>query len=235
MPTTQLDRRAAIRALMQRRRLKRYLEIGVRSGRVFFRVQSTFKIAVDPEFQFTGARKLERTLTNPYNLFNRYFAKTSDDFFAQDAARVFGSEGVQLALVDGMHEFDFALRDVENTLRYLTRDGVILMHDCNPQSASAACSYREWTSRGAKAEGEWNGDVWKTVLMLRTRRDLDVCVLDCDQGLGVVRRGKPEAPLDLTRAQIESLRYEDLAANRERWLNLKPESYFETLFPDSAS
>lgn len=32
------------------------------------------------------------------------------------------------------------------------------------------------------------GDVWKVILVLKDRKDLDVCVLDCDCGLGIVKR-----------------------------------------------
>jgi len=214
---------------MKQKRLKNYLEIGVFNGHVFFRVKSNFKIAVDPEFAFDTLRKIGKILINPYNLFNNYFSKTSDDFFAQDAPSLFAQKKVEIALVDGMHEYEYALRDVENILKYLSDDGIIVMHDCNPQTAEEAGTYEQWKSIGNT--GQWNGDVWKTILHLRSfRKDIDVFVLDCDQGLGIVPKRKPENNPDLSLEQIKSFTYQDFDANRQQWINLKPVSYIYEYF-----
>ena len=70
------------------------------------------------------------------------------------------------------------------------------------------------------------GDVWKGIVHLRSSRDdLQVAVLNCDRGVGVVRKGSPESRLPYSPAQIEALNYADLAADRERMLNLKPPKY----------
>ncbi len=210
---------------MHQKNLKNYLEIGVENGHIFFRIKSAFKVAVDPKFQFDFSRRLGKSIINPYNFNNQYFEKTSDAFFAQDAQRVFSAKKLQLALVDGMHEYQFALRDVENTLRYMQENGVIVMHDCNPQTAGAAGRFEDWEV------GEWNGDVWRTIIHLRSQRpDLTVFVLDIDQGLGIVTRQKPDTMLDFTPAQIQALTYDELVQNRENWLNLKPASYFYEYF-----
>jgi Methyltransferase domain len=223
-----MNRLTIIRALMDQKKLRNYLEIGVFNGVVFFRVKSWFKIAVDPEFAFDTARKIGKTIVNPFNLFSRYFKKTSDDFFALDAGRIFAKKKIELALVDGMHEYAFALRDVENSLKYLADDGVILMHDCNPQKKEQAGTFEEWRTRGS---GDWNGDVWKAVLHLRsTRDDIHVFVLDCDYGLGVITKGKPENKLSYTPSAIQAFTYEDFEANRQSWLNLKPADYFYEYF-----
>jgi hypothetical protein len=169
-----------------------------------------------------------KLFTNPYNLFNKYFSKTSDDFFEQDAPTLFSKKKIQLALVDGMHEYSFALRDVENTLKYLSHDGVIIMHDCNPQTKEEAGTFEEWRKKGS---GQWNGDVWKSILHLRSlRKDINVFVLDCDQGLGIVTWGNPASTLNFTPDQIKQLTYEDFAANRQNFLNLHPKEYFSEYF-----
>jgi len=54
-----------------------------------------------------------------------------------------------------MHEYEFALRDVENTLKYLSDDGIIIMHDYNPVTKEEACPFEEWKAKGFK--GQWNG------------------------------------------------------------------------------
>jgi hypothetical protein len=214
---------------MEQKKIKNYLEIGVFNGRIFFRIKSNFKIAVDPEFFFSNSRKLGKTFLNPYNLYNQYFQKSSDEFFAADAPAIFSSKKIELALIDGMHEYAFALRDVENVLKYSDDDAILILHDCNPQSRNAACSYKEWKDR--QYTGTWNGDVWKTILDLRSRRkDLTAFVLDCDHGLGVVVKKKNEFPLPYTQEEINRLTYEDFDANREKWLDLKPPSYFYDFF-----
>lgn len=220
-----LDRVAVIRTLMRTHGLRHYLEIGVFNGHVFFGVRSRFKIAVDPSFRFGPARTLGKTLVNPYNLFNRYFEKTSDTFFEEDATHVLGGHGVDIALVDGLHEYEQVLRDVDHVLLYLNPGGVIVLHDCSPRTAAAAVPFAE------RSPGPWNGDVWKAVVHLRSLRDdLDVFVLDCDEGLGFVTRGRPRSRLGFSAAQIRALRYDDLVMHRREWLGLEPPPYFEKCF-----
>ncbi|MHB1921179.1 MAG: class I SAM-dependent methyltransferase [Chitinophagaceae bacterium] len=229
-----MNRVTAIQALMRRKNLNHYLEIGVFNGHNFFRIKSTFKVAVDPDFKFDVRRKIGKTILNPYNLYNQYFQKTSDDFFLVDAPRVFAHKQVNIALIDGMHEYGFALRDVENVLHYLSDDGVIILHDCHPQTPEEAVSFEKWKARGFT--GIWSGDVWKTILHLRSlRNDLDVFVLDCDQGLGMVQKRKPENAqpensLPFCKAEINQFTFDDFQKNKTVWLNLQPEKYFYSYF-----
>ncbi len=224
-----MDRITIIQELMKKKRLNNYLEIGVFNGRVFFRIKSTFKIAVDPAFAFDAFRKIGKTVVNPYNVFNRFIEKKGDDFFDQDAPQLFAKKSCEMALIDGMHEYDFALRDVENTLKYLSNDGVIVMHDCNPVTKEEACTFQEWKAKDFK--GQWNGDVWKTIMHLRTfRDDINVFVLDCDQGLGIITKGKPESQLTFSQDDINRFTYEDFERNRSSWINIKPASYYKEYF-----
>src|ERR1700694_3356843 len=218
-----------IERLIQERKFKNYLEIGVFLGKVFFFVPAPKKVAVDPEFRFGAYRKIKRIFKKFNNLWARFYEKTSDDFFAQVAPALYRNEHLDLCLVDGMHEYHFALRDVENALKYLQSGGVIIMHDCNPQTPEQAMSFEQW--KAINYQSNWNGDVWKSIVHLRSMRDdINVFVLDCDHGLGVVTIGKPESKLDFTPAQIEGLSYEQLAQNRKEWLNLKEPSYFFEYF-----
>ena len=224
-----MDRLQLIQSLMKQKRLKNYLEIGVFNGHIFFKIKSKFKIAVDPEFRFDSLRKWGKTLLNPYNLFNKYFTKTSDDFFNQDEKELFAHRKIQIALIDGMHEYEYALRDVENTLNNLADDGVIILHDCNPQTKAEGDTFEEWVLRGSR--GVWNGDVWKTILHLRCRRDdINVFVLNCDHGLGIITRGTPENRLDYNLQQINQFNYDDFNTNRNSWINLKPADYVYKYF-----
>ncbi len=134
------------------------------------------------------------------------------------------------ARVNGLHTYEQALRDVENTLRYLHDDGVIVLHDCNPALASIAApamTYAEFRAQNRWWDLFWSGDVRKAIVHLRsTRDDLQIAVLKCDFGVGLIRKGIPESRLSYSPEQIEALTYADLAADRANLLNLKPPAHF---------
>jgi len=224
-----LDRQIIIQTLIEKKGFKNFLEIGVFRGNVFFNIKAKHKVAVDPSFSFTTSKRIRRTIKSPNNLFANFIEKTSDDFFAQDAPTLYSTTKVDISLIDGMHEYEFALRDVENTLKYLQPNGVIIMHDCNPQTPEAAVSFNDWKNRNF--EGNWNGDVWKTIVYLRSlRKDINVFVLDCDHGLGIITWGTPENLLTYTPEAIEKMTYDDFVNKRKELLNLKAPEYFKQYF-----
>ncbi len=220
-----MNRLDVIMGLIQKKKFKNYLEIGVFNGHIFFKVKSNFKIAVDPNFTFDSVRKFGKSLLNPSNFNSHFFEKTSDDFFENDAEKILANKKIELTFIDGMHEYEYALRDVENTLRYLDDAGAIVLHDCNPVKKESSISYKEWTETNSVEV--WNGDVWKAILHLRCLRpDLSVFVLDTDEGLGIVTKKPSKSGLTFTKEQIESFDYEDLDKNRKEWLDLKPKEFF---------
>ena len=223
------ERKQLIQDIINQKQYITYLEIGVFAGGVFFPVKAKRKIAVDPEFTFGKFKRTKKILKNLSNINASYFEMSSDEFFEQHASELFRSKPIDLCLVDGMHEYEYALRDVENTLNYLQDDGAIIMHDCNPATAGNAISFKEWKDKNY--EGNWNGDVWKTILHLRSlRKDITVFVLDVDYGLGIVCKKPSEENLSFTQAEIRNLTYSDLDKNRQQWLNLKPLEYFYSFF-----
>lgn len=144
-----------------------YMEVGCRTGRVF-RGSRSKTIAVDPFFRVT-----ENVIGVKPAL--HIFQQTSDDFFA---SRFLENMGIRLsfAFLDGMHLFEFLLRDIINTERNARPEGVIALHDC--------CPYREdMTTRDVDQapQDAWTGDVWKLIPILKSYRpDLTVDVLDCE-------------------------------------------------------
>ena len=166
---------------------------------------------------------------------------TSDEFFEKYAGQML-SEGIDVALVDGLHTYEQSLRDVENCLKYLNPGGVIVMHDCNPLNVAMGwptnSTIDEVKALARKGElpgwnNVWNGDVWKSVLHLRkSRPDLTVFTLDLDWGLGVVSKrtpignGHPVPAVNLE--EIKDLDYAFLEKQREGSLNLQPPKYLDT-------
>lgn len=157
-----------------------YLEVGTESGASLSFSRAT-SIAVDPAFKidpqaFAGKSQIY------------LFQQKSDDFFASDIMGRLGHK-VDLAFLDGMHLFEYLLRDFINTERLMNRDGVIAMHDCVPFTRLAA--EREWDPNKTVS---WVGDVWKIIPILKIYRpDLRLDVLSlAPSGLVCVRGLNPD-------------------------------------------
>ena len=138
-----IHRKDLINQLIEKYNFKSYIEIGVFTGKVFFAIKAKNKIAVDPDFKFSSIKKFSKLFTNVTNWKAKYFKTKSDHFFETNKA-LLAKTGVDICLVDGMHEFDFALNDVLNVLPYLSENGIIIMHDCNPESEQSSSSFEEW-------------------------------------------------------------------------------------------
>jgi len=131
-----------------------YLEIGVATGStIALAGASTAAIGVDPD------PKIDKSLGSNV----RIYSLTSDEFFGQhDVIREFGGQPVDLAFIDGMHNFEFALRDFVAIERYCTSRSVVLVHDCYPLDRRSAERDRVTTF--------WSGDIWRLVLALKKYR-----------------------------------------------------------------
>ena len=158
-------------------RPRTYLEIGVSRGESLACVlPGTLTLGIDP------APNLGKP--PPANV--RIYRETSDDFFAKYSARAeLGGQPVELAFIDGMHHFEYALRDFINVERACSRGSVILMHDCYPLD--------ERTAQREQVTGFWSGDIWRLLLLLRTHRpDLTVrTIATPPTGLGIVLNPDP--------------------------------------------
>ena len=202
---------------------KTYLEIGVQNGSTFLRIRAPKKIAIDPSIKISMKAKSFFLIYNPKNLFNHYFEITSDDFFL-NYKEVLSENKIDVAFIDGLHTFEQSLKDILNCLEYLNEKGIIVMHDCSPRSETIGSAVM---SREEAFNPDWSGDVWKTIAYLRNNRnDLNVFVLNCDYGLGIITRGKPEYLLDYSPEELKNLNYEDFQKDRVKILNLKKPSYF---------
>jgi hypothetical protein len=199
-------------------RPRTYLEIGVDRGRSLrLALPGTQAIGIDPE------PKLDAEL--PPNA--RVYRGTSDDFFARHDVRAeFGGLPVDLAFIDGMHHFEFALRDFVNIERWCDRDSTILIDDCLPRSRATA-------QRERLAEF-WTGDVWKLVLLLRKYRPhLAIHTIAAPpNGVCVVRGLDPTSRvladrLDAITAEFMTLDYSAIATTRSAQLNLFPNDWRE--------
>lgn len=223
-----MNRIQYLQKLVDENNFKSYLEIGTFQGESFLPIKCETKIAVDPDFQISKKNKLRWIWKNPVNLRNRYFQMTSDQFFASNHELL--SLGVDLIFIDGLHNFKASLNDCLNALNYLNQSGLIIIHDCLPPNAAAATPAKSIEDANKMEipgwKWEWCGDVWKTILYLRKGfpEQLDVCTLDFDYGLGVVRILDSNLNLEINEKlynEIADLKYEDLKENVLEYLNLK--------------
>ncbi len=190
---------ALLERLHERLRPRTYVEIGVHAGRSLGRVRpDTRSIGIDPE-PIVSDPVLENA--------SKIFTLTSDDFFERhDLREELGGLPVDFAFIDGMHLFEFALRDFVNLEPYCGENSVVLVHDCYPL-------LRDHAERERKTVA-WSGDVWKLIPCLREQRpDLRVAAIDVrPAGMGIITGLDPESTVlsdsyDEIEARYRSLDY----------------------------
>jgi hypothetical protein len=166
-----------------------YLEVGTFTGKSLALARCN-TIAVDPKFQ------LKFPAVNPHGKQMIFFQETSDAFFEGGFVKR-NKIKIDFAFLDGMHLFEYLLRDFIETEKLMSKDGVIALHDCCPTTDYMAT--REFH------DGPWTGDVWKTLLiLLRYRPDLQIDVTKASgTGLVLVRNLNP-------RSQVLAKKYDAL-------------------------
>ena len=136
-----------------------------------------------------------------------FFQQTSDDFFASGFLEKLGILP-SFAFIDGMHQFEFALRDFINLEKAMASGGLIFLHDVCPYDHSM--TERE---PSANMPGAWTGDVWKTIVILKELRpDLRVEVLSAaSTGLACVRTLDPANTILKDNYDAVVARYRDVS------------------------
>ncbi|KMS77174.1 methyltransferase type 11 [Streptomyces viridochromogenes] len=160
---------------------RNYLEIGVNDGRSL-KLSRVPTIAVDPAFKVVTEIRCDVHLVKA----------TSDDFFARDNPLIHLKGGrhplrnlrrgrsplgywrravLDLSFIDGMHLFEYALRDFMNIERHSDWTSVIVFDDMLPRNVDEAARDRH--------TGAWTGDVYKIAEILgRYRPDLVTVLVD---------------------------------------------------------
>ena len=129
-----------------------YLEIGVRNGGSLAQAHCR-AVAIDPAYAITAELDADVAL----------FRTTSDEYFARpDPLAPTGGTRFDLAFIDGLHLFEFALRDFIHAERYSSRWGVIVFDDVLPRDVDEAARLRH-------TDG-WTGDVYGMLEVLAEYR-----------------------------------------------------------------
>lgn len=197
-------------------RPRSYLEIGVFKGlSIALAGPETIAIGVDPHPQIEAALGANMHI----------HAATSDDYFARHDVRAeLGGLPLDLAFIDGMHNFEFALHDFINIERLCTPESVILIHDCYPLDRLSA-------GRERKTEF-WSGDIWRMLLLLRQHRpDLQVRTIAVKPtGLGMITGLDPHSRVLSGRieeliAEYLALDFAELERDKDGMLNRFPNDW----------
>ena len=165
---------------------KSYLEIGCDKNQIFSQITLDKKIGVDP---YSGGN----------------VRKTSDDFFKENA------EKFDLIFIDGLHVYDQVKRDIVNSINFLNKEGVILVHDCLPDTIGKQAVPRY--------KMQWNGDVWKAIVDLRQRDDLEIHTCFVDQGIGIIKKENNSSTLKIDK-KTQDLKFSDFYHNHNEYLRI---------------
>jgi SAM-dependent methyltransferase len=188
-----------IQSFITKRNYKSYLEIGTYRNVNFDKITIDNKVSIDPDPEAKATYQM-----------------TSDEFFAVN------QDKFDIVFIDGLHEHNQVYKDIQNSLKFLNPNGVIILHDCMPKNEKMQL----WDNKSHQFE-EWTGDTWKAYYKALNEINYKVYVLDTDYGCGVIDTSKPKPKLAHI-VDMEELTYQD-------YLNLKEENKYNIVNPNSWS
>lgn len=188
-----------IQKFISKRNYKSYLEIGTYRNVNFDKITIDNKVSIDPDPEAKATYQM-----------------TSDEFFAVN------QDKFDIVFIDGLHEHNQVYKDIQNSLKFLNPNGVIILHDCMPKNEKMQL----WDNKSHQFE-EWTGDTWKAYYKALNEINYKVYVLDTDYGCGVIDTSHPKPKLAHI-VDMEELTYQD-------YLNLKEENKYNIVNPNSWS
>ena len=180
------SRSVIIQNIINDKKYKDYLEIGCDRDENFSKIKIENKTGVDP-------------------LQGGTLRMTSDNFFIKN------NKNFDLIFLDGLHTYEQTIKDIDNSLKILNKDGVIIIHDCLPKKI--------WNQIVPRIYGHWNGDVWKAIVHSRTYSSADTYTCIADHGLGIIFKRKNRNQLDLKK-NFKDLKFSDYYENHSEFMNL---------------
>ena len=185
--TQKKSRLEIVQEIIKKKGYQKYLEIGCFDDELFNHVNCKIKIGVDPVSGGT-------------------IRETSDQFFIKN------NEKFDCIFIDGLHEYPQVKKDIENSLKILNNDGVILLHDCLPNDYYAQAIPRcQW---------KWNGDVWKAIVEFRNHAEIDVYTCNADFGVGVIFKRPNRNLLEYPKKNYSNLKFEEYFHNYKKLMNI---------------
>ena len=174
------------------------MEIGVCDGNNFNQVNCLNKFGIDPEPSKECFGKNIYLMTS-----NEYFQYIS----IHNSNILF-----DLIFIDGSKLEEQVDLDLQNSLKYLSNNGMILIKNCNPPNKTH--QRKQLLYNGIFLQ--WNGTLWKSYAKLRMNNpNLNMKVINCEWGLGIIQNGKQKCY-----PKINNLEYKNLDQDRANMLNL---------------
>lgn len=213
------DKHQLLKQIHQQLKPSLYIEIGVQTGKSLLLAECD-AIGIDP--------MPRPNIPLQYN--HHLLRVSSDDFFKYHADQHL-RQSPDLVFIDGMHLFEYVLRDFINVERYAGKNTVVVIDDIFPGHAAQA--ERERQTRA------WTGDVWKLPALLeKYRPDLTIRKVDVFPTGLLVITGFNNKPLNngllLEKAEQESFPEELLNSFIKREAARSPEYLLESLAEDIA-
>lgn len=149
-----------------------YLEVGVCDGGTLSQIACP-SIGVDPYFILSHNVAANKKIVHLYQM-------TSDDFFKQYDPRELLRCPIDVTFLDGLHQFEYLLRDYMNAEAISHKDGLIILDDCLPLNVEMTERTHNIEQRKNQERAMWwTGDVWKLLPILRKYRpDLQITCID---------------------------------------------------------
>ena len=132
--------------------------------------------------------------------------ETSDVFFLKN------KETFDCIFIDGLHSYNQTKKDIINSLKSLNQNGVVFIHDCLPNSV--------WDQAIPRCQYNWNGDVWKSIVELRTLNYVDTYTCYADMGIGIVLKRENKKKLKLDIKDFSKLKFSDYFKNFKEYMNI---------------
>jgi hypothetical protein len=124
--------------------------------------------------------------------------------------------------IDGLHTYEQVIKDITNSLNCINQNGIIFVHDCLPNNV-----YEQNVPRSTYV---WNGDVWKAIVEMRTKKDVQTYTINADYGIGVILKKKNQDTLDINETNFKKLKFKDFYYNHKNWLNIIDYNEFKNIF-----
>ena len=191
------SRTEIIQSIINKNKYTTYLEIGCDNDENFSKIIINNKIGVDP--LKGGTHRM-----------------TSDEFFKKNHSYF------DIIFLDGLHTYEQTIKDINNALKFLTKKGAIVVHDCLPKKI--------WNQIVPRIYGHWNGDVWKAIVHARTYHDVDTYTLKVDHGLGIILKRNNTDILNLETKNFKNLKFSQYFKRHKEFMNTVSVDQLDQIF-----
>lgn len=176
-----MNRVQLINKFIQEREYCSYLELGVYDKSTFNQISCINKKSVD--FKYPADYRM-----------------STDEFFK------INTQTYDIIFIDANHTESYLSRDINNSLKCLNENGVIVLHDVNPpdEFSQIDCNNLYQTA-------------WKAFVKFRFDTKYLTYAYPSDCGLGVIDTSK-KTNLENRQINFQDLKYEDLDKNRADFL-----------------